>query len=370
MIAAITTRATAGAVTALLQQRGDNAADVHSAEPGQGPALLAGLARTPTDLLLLDVGAGASATDVARFRILQPQARIILLAPGRQPGDRQIAQICAGAEVRDVCADLERLGETIDHPADFASALRWRDPSLAPDPQAPGGPGGAATVIERRVAVGTHPVIITVSGVDRGVGTTTVAAAVAAYPAHLGHDTALVELGDRGMHILAPQPKWAPHLHVYPAQGDALSIIQMRQYPYIVVDAGTVSITDEAAVLPGIGVAPDLQAVVLPAASWRYKPADAFLRRWAYGTPLPALVLDGVDAQTYDQVRQLIDRRREERQLGQALVLSIPPLVDPRDMPPGLRTRIPALDDAMAILLRDLLPDAAPAKRRGLFSRR
>lgn len=366
MIAAITTTATAGPVTALLQSRGDSAAAVHPGDNGQGSAVLAGLARTPVDVLLLDVDAGVGPADVARFRLAQSQARVILLAPGRQPGDRLVAQICAAAEVRDVCADLGLLADVLDHPADFATALRWRDPNLAPEAHA--GPA-APTVVERRVAVGTHPVIIAVAGLDRGTGATTVAAAVAAFTARLGHDTALIELGDRGLRLLCSRPRWLPHLDTFPGQQDATAILQERRYPYIVVDAGSLALASDVPVVPTVGAPADVTLLILPSARWRYLPLDHVLRRWSQAAPLPWLLLNGVDPETRDQVRYLIEERAQQRHLSLQGIATFPALPEPRDMPPGARQRLPALDEALTSLLKPVLPDAAPVKRRGLFAR-
>ena len=360
MIAAVTTRGTAGPVTALLQSRGETAADVHPGDDGQGPAILAGLARTPVDTLLLDIGSGVAAADVAGFRVAQPKARVILLAPGRKPGDRLVAQISAAAEIRDVCPDLELLGMVLDHPADFAAALRWRDPSLAPDALT-----GAAgpTVVERRVAVGTHPVVVTVAGLDRGVGTTTVAAAIAAFLARLGHDTALLELGDRGLRLLSPHPRWLPHLYTFPAQDDAMGILQHRRYPYLVTDAGSMDVTADSLALPPTGAPTDVSLLVLPQARWRFLPLDQLLRRWPPGA-LPWLLVNGADPDTAEQVRVLIQERSTQRGLA-APVLEMFPAIPTREMPPAGRP----VEEALARLLRPVLPDAPAPRRRNLFRR-
>jgi hypothetical protein len=312
------------------------------------------------DTLLLDVGSGIAAADVAAFRVAQPKARVILLAPGRKPGDRLVAQISAAAEIRDVCPDLELLGTVLDHPADFAAALRWRDPSLAPEAQT-----GAAgpTVVERRVAVGTHPVVVAVAGLDRGVGTTTVAAAIAAFLARLGHDTALVELGDRGLRLLSPHPRWLPHLHTFPAQEDAVGILRQRRYPYLVVDAGSIDLAADALAMVPVGAPADVSLLVLPQARWRYLPLNQLLGRWPSGA-LPWLLVNGVDPNTAEQVRVLVEERAAQRGLV-AAVLETFPALSAREMPPTGRP----VEEALSRLLRPVLPDAPEPRRRNIFGR-
>lgn len=386
MLTAILTRGATQPVSEALRAGGETAATVHTVEAGGGPAALAEAARTPTDTLLLDLDTGPTASDVARFRLAQPQARVILLAVGRKPGDQAVASISAVADVRDIVDDLAQLGHVLDHPADLASALRWRDPSLAPDV------AQAQTVREvvreRRVAVSTRPVIVAVAGVAAGVGTTTVACAAAAFLARGGHQAALVEANPQpSLRILAQASvgeAWVPGLTVYPEVSvDAIrEIEQSRQYPYIVCDLGA----PPRSVLAQIDA--DLLLLVLPRDVHRWPRVRAWLHQHA----------DAARAQHADD-QALDEEIRQDRALpnGARYVLVSPTAADARDLaaaweqatercipppseplqiipisdrtqfPAGYRHRDEPLDEALSHLLAPVLPDQPARARRGLF---
>jgi hypothetical protein len=137
IVQAILTQDTATAVGSVLDARGwAETASVAVVTPAGGPAALEAAARLPAALLLLDVAA-ADPCALLRYRLARPDTRIVLLAPGRRPGDRAVAA-AVQSQVYDIADDLDRLPQLLDHPADFAAAARWLDPSLAPD--APGDP--------------------------------------------------------------------------------------------------------------------------------------------------------------------------------------------------------------------------------------
>jgi hypothetical protein len=165
IVQAILTQDTAAVVGSVLETRGwAEAASVSVVTPAGGPA-----ARVPAELLLLDV-ALAEPRALLRYRLARPGTRIVLLAPGRRPGDRAVAA-AVQSQVYDVADDLDRLPQLLDHPADFAAAARWLDPSLVPD--AP----GEASVVERTV-IESRPVPVNrrtcaVAGPKGGVGRTT-----------------------------------------------------------------------------------------------------------------------------------------------------------------------------------------------------
>ncbi len=213
MIAAFVTRAAAADVTAALRALGESPSHVHVVEPGQAGPLLEKIARLPASALVLDMDARPEPVDVVRYRLARRQARIVVLALGRWPGGAAVAGVCAGAEILDVCTEAGQIGQALEQAPDLAAALRWRNPGLVPDGDVP----VRERVVERRVAVGSHPVTILVAGMAGGVGTTTVACAIAAYTARLGHDTALVGIGPHAMLALeGAGGTWRPHADTFP----------------------------------------------------------------------------------------------------------------------------------------------------------
>ncbi len=227
---AILTRATVAVVSPVLGE-----AEVRLAEPGEGAGALAAAARIPADPLILDVATGPGlGPAVLRYRLARPQTRVVLLALGRSPGDAEVAGVVQ-AGVYDVLTDAADLAAVLaGPPGDLAAGARWLDPDLTP--------GGAARaparerVVERRVAVGTHAVTILVAGLGGGVGTTTLA--FADHTARLGHETALVGIGEYGVLGLTEPGRWLPHLDAFPCAAGAGDVVRARRYPYVVVDAG------------------------------------------------------------------------------------------------------------------------------------
>ena len=191
IVQAILTQDTAAAVGSVLEVRGwAEAASVAVVTPAGGSAALEAAARLPAALLLLDV-AVAEPRALLRYRLARPGTRIVLLAPGRRPGDRAVAA-AVQSQVYDIADDLDGLDHVLDHPADFAAAARWLDPSLAPD--AP----GETRVVERTV-IESRPVPVSrrtcaVAGPKGGVGRTTVAVNLAVAAAGMGRSVVLVDL--------------------------------------------------------------------------------------------------------------------------------------------------------------------------------
>ena len=383
-IMAIVTRSLAPSVSALVRERGWDQASIHVTDPGEGPVALEAAARTPADLLLLDV-ACASGASVLRYRLARPGTRIVLLAPGRRPGDATVAQIVQ-AGVYDVVTSPEALGPAIDHPADLSAAARWLDPSLAPD--APQAQQVREVVRERRVAVSQRPVLVAVAGIAQGVGTTALTCAIAGFLARAGHETALAEANPTpslrvlsGAEIGTP---WVPQLAVYP--GVTLEAVreieQARQHPYIVVDLGV----PPRDLLQQIDA--DMLVLVLPSEVHRWQRVTAWLQQHA-----DAARATGADDRALDEaIREdrLLPRAarymvlnpspRDLRDLAEAWEAAtercIPPPAEPLSpvpvsdrsaWPPGYRRPDPALDEALATLLAPVLPDQPPP-RRGLLA--
>ncbi len=191
IVQAILTQDTAATVGSVLEARGwAETASVSVVTPAGGAAALEAAARVPAGLLLLDV-AVAEPRALLRYRLARPETRIVLLAPDRRPGDRAVAA-SVQSQVYDIADDLDHLAHVLDHPADFAAAARWLDPSLAPD--APGEP----RVVERTV-IESRPVPVSrrtcaVAGPKGGVGRTTVAVNLAVAAASLGRSVLVVDL--------------------------------------------------------------------------------------------------------------------------------------------------------------------------------
>ena len=191
IVQAILTQETAAPVGSVLEARGwAETASVSVVTAAGGPAALEAAARVPAELLLLDV-AVAEPRARLRYRLARPGTRIVLLAPGRRPGDRAVAA-AVQSQVYDVVDDLDRLPQLLDHPADFAAVARWLDPSLAPD--SPGEP----RVVERTV-IESHPVPVSrrtcaVASPKGGVGRTTVTVNIAVAAAAMGRSVLLVDL--------------------------------------------------------------------------------------------------------------------------------------------------------------------------------
>ena len=377
---AILTRATASVLPRVL---GD--AEQRLVVPGQGAGVLAEAARVPADTLVLDVATGPGlGPAVLRYRLARPQTRIVLLALGRIPGDSEVAGVVQ-AGVYDVVTDAADLAAVLaGPPGNLADGARWLDPELVPD--------GASVaqaqdrVIERRVAVGTHPVTILTTGIAGGVGTTTIACAIAGYTARLGHDTALVGIGEYGVLGLTEPGRWLPHLDAFPCAPDAGEVVKARRYPYVVVDGGVApmgeppAVADEKAdltaehrilrpsALPDVRVSPDVVVLVCPSAIWRYRLVRDWLQRWPSATPLPArLVLNAVDHGTRAEAADLIADTCAERHVQIGTLHTFPVLRQPGALPPGYRQPDAQVDQGVCRILGAVLPDQG--QRRGLWRR-
>lgn len=366
----ILTKATAQPVIGFLRERGIHAdAIVREAPARHGPALVDAASRAPVDLLVLDLGTGPGlAAAVLRFRLARPQTRIILLAPGRVPGDREVSAIVA-AGVMDVVDDLSSLQTVWDTPADLRAAARWLDPSAVPDASATALPG-RERILERRVAVTQRPAAILVAGVGPGVGTTALAAALAGYLDRLGHKVALLDLAPtRGLTHLAAVPDapsadefasamarapWTPRVDVFsytgaPDPAAALrSLLKARQHAYVVCDLGDVAAAD----LPALAEAADLTLVALPGLEHRL---PALL-----GGPRVRALLAAGAAVTWVAVGGEPSPPDHLRALGvppdRCRHLPLPPALD---WPPAYGRAFPPLDQAARAILQDLLPDGA-----------
>ncbi len=256
-------------------------------------------------------------------------------------------------------------------PADLPFLLReerhfWQPRGAVADPTLVSSePRVIEREVKRRVPIGTHPVLVSVCGVGPGVGTTTVACALASYTARQGHQTALVEIGSRGINAVADPGRWGARLQLFPDQADVHAVVRLREYPYIVVDAGQALAADGGvAALPDLGVPADVTVLVLPGARWRYKPVYDWFSHWPQETELPAwCLLNGVHDTTREQATYLVQSVCTKRAVTFEGMGTFPLLAEPWEMPPGAGKPNRALDRAAGALLRRVLPEAGP--RRG-----
>jgi len=354
-------------VAVCLRQKGMAETPVLVASKGQGTAALEEAARVPVDVLLLDIDVGPGlGSAVLRYRLARPNTRVVLLAPGRVPGDADVAAVVQ-AGVYNVVTDLEELGRVLEQPpAQLAAAALWLDPSLAP--VASRREQVRERVVERRVAVSQRPVLIVVAGMAPGVGTTTAACTLAGYLTRRGYRTVLVEAGDQPslgmiteMELDEHTVRWLPNLDVC-LDPTPRNLVRARQHAYVVADLGDSPCGDLER------VDADLILVVLPQAH-RIQRAVAWLR----AASLRPGELEGYrymvlgSKETGGKVisawqaicSQLMAAQDERVQVSTYLL----PFSGGRDeWPPGYRHRNEELDRACGNILAEVLPDT-PRKR-------
>lgn len=260
---AIVGREAAKTVVACLRNFNMSEVPVFISDKGQGVGALEEIARVPVDVLILDINTGPGlGPAILRYRLARPQTRVILLAPGRVPGDTEVARIVQ-AGVYDVVTNLDNLENILEQPqAGLAAAALWLDPALAPGSVT--GERVRERVVERRVAVSQRPVLIAVAGIASGVGTTTVACTLAGYLARQRYKTVLVEAGElQSLAVITEiqldqQPvQWVPNLDVC-IETNPRNLVRARQHAYVVVDLGTCPCTEL------VQLDADLVLVVLP----------------------------------------------------------------------------------------------------------
>ncbi|MBS3976622.1 MAG: response regulator transcription factor [Syntrophomonadaceae bacterium] len=371
----IITQAMAQAVAKTLQARGLGDAPMRIVAQSQGPGALEEAGRVPASVLILDVGTGPGlGAAVLRYRLARPQARIILLATGRQPGDPEVAQIVQ-AGVYDIVTDPESLAAAMDRqPAGLESAALWLDPSLAP-----GGNGGKTVVervVERKVPMTQRPTLIAAAGMAPGVGTTTMAQVITHYLAWRGHTTTLVDMSAPWPAEQYTLPWRPPEIPEEPTrevanlwvcrQSDPMAVVRRRQTAYVVADAGHVS----AEVAAGLGA--DLLIIVLPNSPSRVSRLFEYAYcRDRHHIILPdaaryAILGTGESAQTMaDAWQEWVDyiSRPRPGYLTPAILVPMPDT-----MPPRFGGKKDHLAPVIATLIQGVLPE--PERRRGWFFRR
>lgn len=143
---------------------------------------LVSLSRITVDAFILSADAGPQEALVAglrQYRVNQPGTRIILLAPGREPGD-PLVSVLVGLGVYDILSDeADELGSALASvlatpAATYAHAVRWHTPSVGLSDgihQSPAPPQEVVRVMTSR----DRPIWIAVTGATQAAGTTTLA---------------------------------------------------------------------------------------------------------------------------------------------------------------------------------------------------
>lgn len=193
-----------------------------------GEALLAeltALGQLAPDVLLIAVDAGPPEAMVAglrQYRAVQPHVRIILLAPGRQPGDPLISTL-VGLGVYDILSDTD-LAPALrtalaSPPATYAQAVRWHHPTLQEPPAAPKGqPAQQEREILRVMASRDRPLVIAVTGVTPASGSTTLAWTLATALARRGLSvTLLLDAQPHEVEALASSQETGLSLALHPS---------------------------------------------------------------------------------------------------------------------------------------------------------
>ncbi len=321
---------------------------------------LAGAARAPLDALLLDASVlePADLDAIRAYRIARPTTRIVVALPdGAEPGSPVLAGLVA-LGVYDLVQGLS-LADALGRTHTYADAVRWSATDIdSATGQVRPKVEIRERIVERAVPLTQRPVLIGILGSAPGVGTTTVAVAIAAYLARLA-PTALAEYGEPSCILFtnSPDREWN-RITVYPqtpqpyvAEEGARPVpkirdlVRGRRHAYIVADLGACGLADARA------IDPDLVIVALPGDRHR-------ALRWLSlaqspeAQYLPAAVVGGGSAEARETAWLWRDGTG-----GDAHVLPPP---DRGTWPP----QSPALDETLGQLLAPILPEV-PHRRRG-----
>ncbi len=93
-----------------------------------------------------------------------------------------------------------------------------------------------------------------------------------------------------------------------------------------------------------------------------------WLEGWLSGEPLLAMLVCGPHPRTWTEALGVIDDLCEQACRVRGLVRVFPSLAEPHVLPPGDRSRVAAVDEVVADMLGDVLPDRA-GQRRALLGR-
>jgi len=227
-----------------------------------------------------------------RLRVAQPSLNIIIEIPADwTPPNADLAQL-VGLGIYGIVPESTAF-VTLPSQWTYADAAVWQGTVRTfdePDPEPK--EKIVEKVIEKevvkRVATSTRPTVVAVAGAVPGVGTTTLAAAVAHYLAEQGWAVALAEYAERA--ALERLSRQLRGLSVFPHPAPrANQIAARRQYAYVVADMG---VANWAAISE---TRPDLVLWVLPGVRHRM-PGLAVPVGLGPEDPLMGVVAPGVDA--------------------------------------------------------------------------
>jgi len=250
-------------------------------------ASLDAVSRVAADTLVLDIDIGPGSdivTGLRNYRIARPQARVIILAADREPGDQVLNDIVK-LGVYDILNDskdadwTELLSAMLKKPpATFAEAVRWINAYEQENKN-------HQVIIERR-PIGM--IYIAVAGVGAGIGCTHVAFSIASFLSRRKHSVALLEacprpgLGEMVRNLNAKKSKnesWrVGNIDTYPLSRNEVNFNKETwrlyesnlskvkgKYEYLVTDIGELNSETKVELLRA-----SVPVVVASAAPWRF----------------------------------------------------------------------------------------------------
>lgn len=212
--------------------------------------------RVNSSVLILDIDSGVGSDlvlGVKKYKVARPYTRIILLAPGRKPGDQVVSQLLAKGVYDIVSPDIPEEGEVQIVPllegaldndaATYGDAVRWDVEARNEEVGSP----RQTVYLEKYIGTG----FICVIGTRRGVGCTNMAVAIANYLAAEGKKkVALVELthypvlqwvGKLNKNVDVYTQSYEESFQLYNGRmKDLLAEIACQEYDFVVLDMGLV----------------------------------------------------------------------------------------------------------------------------------
>ncbi|WP_374713229.1 hypothetical protein [Symbiobacterium terraclitae] len=200
LVHALLSRSTADAVAAIADTHTIAQVSVRDRDHTATVAELNALSQLTPHVLLVAIDAGppdALITGLRQYRVRQPSVRIILLAPGRTPGDPLISTL-VGLSIYDILTDdgpaLPAAVRTAleQTPASYAHAARWHNPGLSEQDAAVDRGAQPAPALIRVMAARDRPLLIAVAGATHSAGVTSLSLALGEELAHRGLSVTLL----------------------------------------------------------------------------------------------------------------------------------------------------------------------------------
>lgn len=255
---------------------------------------LVAASRAHIDVLLLDASdlEPQDLDQIRAYRISRPQTRIVVALPEDvQPGSPHLAAL-VGMGIYDLAHGP--LTEALSHTPTYADAARW---TLPEDEAATRRVQVRERIVERRIAGSQRPVLVVVAGVGYGVGTTTLANAVAEAARAQGQPVTLIDAaimpGASRLDTPATALRAAPrggHLPILEIE----AALRGQTGGYVVVDAGRAG---ESTGLPELALTADAVLLAVAPAPHRIAWAEALAEDPLVPTPTAYVVVGGSEAQ-------------------------------------------------------------------------